>query len=446
MSKLRKLWIRWTFLLADLYLISVVIQVFVLQGGSPSAAYWPWLAEVSTILFLNTILRQRAATYPVVIGCNVIGALITGTSSLFVFPQADFSFLRQVVLIILTAAPAAHSAMLTDEEPGQQQNVLYLDAAVAATALILFLADKGTLFPTDGLILLGKLTCLALLLSLILSRVGKRPGASHSGRSFAGALILGGLLLLSFLFAVLAASHFQGISSGIVGSVVWLCQQLLQVLRAFGNKVGSFFLWLLSLFPAKDEDWIPPEPESTAIMMEETAADSYDTIALILLILLGIAAMAGIACLLYRLRGKRWQEKSLEERAVPNLPRKNGFRDQLQKLWQKMKQNLRFELSYLRNRRTPAGLLVWTERKLRSTSLSRRESESPPAFLRRLDTQVSMPDKQSPPPNVQAPLPDFQTLANLLERQFYRRTEEALPSGFYREYKKSFVKAKRREK
>lgn len=53
-------------------------------------------------------------------------------------------------------------------------------------------------------------------------------------------------------------------------------------------------------------------------------------------------------------------------------------------LWKKQFQFVCFEFCYLRYRKTPEGLLVWTERIGKQKKLGRRKDESPGEYLRRM--------------------------------------------------------------
>lgn len=458
--------IRWNYLLADLVLISFVTQVFLFNNGGLPIAYLPWLAALSAALLINTLLRRHAAPVNAVICANVVMALAVGMLSLQLVTFPADAFISRILFFILTALPALHSAMLVTEEPLQRQTVLYLDALVVTTAISLLLVNLGTLDEADPLIPLGELSCLGILLSLIVSRLERPQTSASTGRRLTGVLMMAVLFLLLLFLAVLAASHFQGISSGIVGAAVWLGQQLLGVLHFLGRNLGRFFTWLLSLFPVKDEEWILPEPETQAELLEEAAVESNDTMALILLILLGILVAALILFALHRLHGKRWQDAKGAALPPRKTARQSHLRQKLLLLWQRLLAFLHFQLNYLRHRESPAGILVWTERKLRTSGLPRQKSESPSAYLRRLaalspayEPSVTAasprPDICSMPPTVSRPVPlnhdrltpsghanaisapDFFTLANLLEQQFYRRTPGSLPPGFSRQYKKS---------
>ena len=87
--------------------------------------------------------------------------------------------------------------------------------------------------------------------------------------------------------------------------------------------------------------------------------------------------------------------------------KKRGLRDILRRFAMRILRRLRFELHYLRSRNTPAGLLVWLERRMKRMRMRRKQGETAAAFLSRVSLQT--PDCKD----------ELRMLSDTLNRQYF---------------------------
>ncbi|WP_434309136.1 hypothetical protein [Hominifimenecus sp. rT4P-3] len=381
MSQKQKMGIQLAMLLADVVLMGSVLAIYTLRQTDEMRLYlFPWWMVLAAGWILNRIFTVKKA--PVNLALAVDGILTV----LFIFAGQNLlslgqeSFGSRILLGGLLAGSFIHSASMPMSEPRQNQLVLYLDGLVACLAILMVLNRVGSLKGIEGLLTFGGLSAGGLLLALISSRI-RTPGIERlEGKKGQGWMVLGAILAVAVAVAFFAGTHLSAISSGIVFCVTLAVDGIWAVLCFIGRGVQNFLLWLASLFPSSDGEIFLPEPETGAAMEAAEAVDSGSGMLLGIMAALWIAA--ALVWLMRQLRGKRLTGFSKE-----GAGSQTG-RERIKKRpwgWFRRKwRELYFWCQYLGHKRTPAGILVLAEHQGKKAGIGRAESESGPAYLRRL--------------------------------------------------------------
>lgn len=153
---------------------------------------------------------------------------------------------------------------------------------------------------------------------------------------------------------------------------------------AFGALalLDRFFRWLFSLFPAPETGSLNlPDPISAAGGPAGEAVQSSDAV---LYVLAGLVLLAGVGAILWALRRGGSRTRSHPPVRRGRVVDRRSPRDTLAMLWSRLADRVRFQLTYLARRNTPASVLVWLDRRLKR----RRPGETCRAFLDRAAAEL----------------------------------------------------------
>lgn len=166
----------------------------------------------------------------------------------------------------------------------------------------------------------------------------------------------------SVLLLALAALALQG-------AVVWL----------WGVRYPSLLSWLCLLAM-----WGFSYFRCYELLIRPTPAEqlmvSFETASLVLL--------AGVGAILWALRRGGSRTRSHPPVRRGRVVDRRSPRDTLAMLWSRLADRVRFQLTYLARRNTPAGVLVWLDRRLKRRRRGRRPGETCRAFLDRAAAEL----------------------------------------------------------
>ena len=150
--------------------------------------------------------------------------------------------------------------------------------------------------------------------------------------------------------------------------------------------LDRFFRWLFSLFPAPETGSLNlPDPISAAGGPAGEAVQSSDAV---LYVLAGLVLLAGVGAILWALRRGGSRTRSHPPVRRGRVVNRRSPRDTLAMLWSRLADRVRFQLTYLARRNTPAGVLVWLDRRLKRRRRGRRPGETCRAFLDRAAAEL----------------------------------------------------------
>ena len=182
---------------------------------------------------------------------------------------------------------------------------------------------------------------------------------------------------------------------------------LLSVLSAFGQGVERFLYWLLSLLPAAETD-LGSGGYAAPALPSETIEDMPQSSGIVLYLLIAAFVVAALVFVV-----KIWRKVHLQAplrrkvSAGETVVKKSGIGAILRRFLNRLLGRVRFELSYVRSRNTPAGLLVWLERRMGRKRMGRKRGETASAFLTRAGTAL---------PHCAV---ELQLLSDTLNRQYF---------------------------
>lgn len=381
MRKGQKIGVDLAVLLADVALMGGVLRFYMLrQHGQVTLMLAGWFAAAALLCLVNQLLFGKRATMNLVLILDVlcvVAGVVLGQRFLAMETEAVGP---RILFALLLAGSLTHACFLPQGQLRQSQLILYLDGLVAEFAILMVLERLGSLDSMGNGLAAAGLAAGGMLLSLISFRLQTPGGQRMEGGKGKGLLFLGGLLAVAALAALWVGRHMGAVSQKIVAAVQWTAGLLWQGVRLVGGGLEAFLLWLASLFPGQEEEWVLPDPQAAVEM--EMPAEAEGGGGFFLLVLAGLALAAGGIWLLRRLRGRRlagWDAGGL-----PGQPQRvRQIRPKKRRL-ARLLAAFRFWTGYLGNRMTPAGILTLAERLGRRRGEGRRPWESGPAYLRRI--------------------------------------------------------------
>lgn len=266
--------------------------------------------------------------------------------------------------------------LLIRPTPAEQLMVSFETASLVLLAAALCTA-AGVL-PLDTALAPAAGTLLALAALAGQRASNSRPGGQAAG-SLRGRLLL--LLLLAALGggAALCVLLFTGTAAQALTALTGWLRELASGALALLDR---FFRWLFSLFPAPETGSLNlPDPISAAGGPAGEAVQSSDAV---LYVLAGLVLLAGVGAILWALRRGGSRTRSHPPVRRGRVVDRRSPRDTLAMLWSRLADRVRFQLTYLARRNTPAGVLVWLDRRLKR----RRPGETCRAFLDRAAAEL----------------------------------------------------------
>lgn len=150
------------------------------------------------------------------------------------------------------------------------------------------------------------------------------------------------------------------------------------------DAVGTFFLWLFSLFPEVDGDVSGDALAGDALPSGAMEGVTTSNAAL-LYVLVGLFAFALVYVLVRVWRKVRVQgQRQVRRASKPVVVKGRSLWSVVRQFLRRLAQRGRFELRYLRGYNTAAGLLVWLERLMGRKRMGRKRGETVAEFLTRV--------------------------------------------------------------
>ena len=369
-----------------------------------------------------------------------------------------------VYLMLCVAASGIHSGWMAWRLPSSNTVLRYVDCLIVALAFYLY-AVYGTEMIQDAT-LVG-LSLAAILLDLLtVNQLRTREecpfviqGAGNGARL---------MLLVLFVVCMLVTGGIVGLAFGQVHSLVDLLLVILAgiwrvvyaVAGAVGMVLGYILFFVIALLPNA-----PPGARTRAAELVSQGTEKLEEYVgsavppWVVWLVLAVLAVAGVLVLLYQFRHIRLKAVRLQ-RGRRKVVKKSHVLSALAALAAGAMARIRFEIRYLRHRKTPQGLLVLAERTGKHLHLGRGPGESPGGYLRRLAEYQNRSSGQTSPgqgrqkeqpvqegpllqegrslqgeePPVQEHPPSLKVLAEHLDRIYYRNEKIRLDTREYQEY------------
>ena len=394
----------------------------------------------------------------------------------FVVPRPPLP--AALLMAAFAAVSVVHTAILAEDKPRQDRLALTLDVTLAATAASIAISHTPEGDAADALSLAGTACCVCLFAALAAFRL--KPSASRAahggGRGlFAAIGFAGGLILAAAALLTPVLGGMKPASEGIAGGFSAFFSGIGSFFAGFADILERFLTWLLALLNIQGGSYSVTE-EGPAAVAAEGGREAASPAGLIFVAVIAVCMLAGLIGSMVRLRGKR-----LRVVAGADDGSEDGSRSGtggILMIFKELFERARYAFSCARYRNTPAGLFLRTERRFRRGELKKAVHETPPGYLRRLaccvegrvhdaaegraeergqdaaegraEERVQDAAEGRAKERVQAAVEDrakergqaaadsraasFRTLADILEKQYYRGEQAALPGGFARKY------------
>ena len=416
----------------------VLILVPVVMDWEFQMALTVWLVWLCMQFLINNLMM--IVTVPVNLYL-IFNGIAIAVGSFLVFRYSFCSQYEIEMLGFLAAAAAGtgiHSAVMAWRLPGSNGILRYVDTIIVVLAFYLY-AVYSTGYPVHSDIL--ALALAAMILDLF--AVNQLRTGAESGAVIQGSGTGGKILLFLLAFGCLGITGIVvGVASGQVHSLVDL---LLAVLKSLWSVVSVVFIILeailkrVILFMVMFLPATPDSARETVMMsfqedMEDIAEYTGITVPVWVLQLVAAAALLLLAgWILYQFRGSRIQ-RSRQLVKKRKTVRKNYFFSAVRELLRRLAEQIHMELTYLRYRKTPQGLLLFAERIGKQNGIGRCKSESPGAYVRRLAAVLESREQEADQNENRHYEYDLMLLADHLDRIFYAGESLVLEPQAYRDY------------
>ena len=325
---------------------------------------------------------------------------------------------------VITAGILVFAARHAAEEPRQARSAAMFDFSFVWLLLVVFVTMMMEKSVRSPLILWNGAACLGVLFSLLLYRTGSGTEGGSAG-DLKGFVMPGILCALFGALSVFTAGQSRNIAAA-VRTVIRLLKRAADLAAAFLTRILlAFAAWLDGLFSPQEYEEMPFDvviPEIPEEVVSEEAANPV--IGWIIIGFFVLLAVWLAVVLLLSLRGRRFSFR--RGRRSRFVRRESHLLQELAALLGRMSAALRFEKNYLLHRHSPAGLYVYTRRRLKLRKSRQKKGESPCGFLRRLGTLSGAQSSV------------YGELAHCLEERLYGNGKSDLPGGFTGSYLKQF--------
>lgn len=219
------------------------------------------------------------------------------------------------------------------------------------------------------------------LVALANYRAGSGPAQSRQKGWIQGHFLLAAILLFIGAVGVFCALLVSGYASQVL---TWVTNKLSRAGMTVLNGLGSVLQWLISCFPASEMEELSI-PEIGGVAQSDATGGSVSSDA-VLYLMIGVVLLASITAVVVVL-WKGGQHISLRQpQRTGRIIKKYSLLYALSQTLHHIQEWARFQLSYLAQRNTPAGALVWMEHQLKQQHMARKEGETCHAFLLRVKT------------------------------------------------------------
>ena len=324
---------------------------------------------------LSAFLRKPRELRSVVLVCALLLCVQLGVTVWLnpVYPSFTWWF----AAVCMWAAGYYHCAMSHLE--GVKPEALMVNFETTALTLFVAVAISGS-EAMDGGVVLHLLVGLLCVLSALMALRTLHTRVDTEARPMAGLLmplILLGTGGCAVLFCLLIGGYAHGL---LTAFTAWLGR----VLKAGAQAVGSFIYWLFSLLP-KAEGNVDGEGFESVTLPSGSVEGVPEQSGALLYVLVGAVLLALLVLVVKVWRNVRTQGRGRARPVVRAVTvRRLSPWDGLRRFFRAVQRRLRFELHYLGNRNTAAGLLVWLERRMAAKGMKRGRGETPKSFLERV--------------------------------------------------------------
>lgn len=380
------------------------------------------LLSAAACAFVFAWLLKKPRSTPLLTA--VTGGLVAASLGLYLLVSTTPAKFGYIFLLCVGAGMAAGMPLyFCLHRPQVMKHLNYLE--------VLILAVLGLLLTRQALGIDGLTAALmiAVLLLDAAAAVGLRmsDGDAADGRNaFKASLVAlaaAGILALVIALFVMLFSRSGGLTDSVLHG-------LGAFFAAIGGGIERAFERLAKLLYREEEydaallDTAPPSIAESELENGGMGLSVNTTALGIVLVVLVIAAAVAVAILLRKRRAVRDTGLIAAAPESAAVRRSGGTLDAL---WQRLKEVLRFRWTAFVRRDTPAGVLVFLERRARRVHAPRQTGESMRAFLMRMDPSGGMDD-----------------LADALDREYYGGGGGALGAKRCRELRRYIRRVVRR--
>lgn len=345
------------------------------------------------------------------------------------------SVITHGVIYSLGVLPAAYCGF----EPAKQKTVsLCFDVNIIMMIITLLLGHYITLYLTPEVMFSCVAATVLTLIALIVARVDAESAASSvRGDPAAGKA----LIVVVFIVAAAATGAIAAFAFGGVKSVSEALLAAVTAIAAAAKNAGlflygaleRFMLWLSSFSSGEsiaEEPVIMPGGVGNA---DFSFAEGEASIPAYFYVILAVFLLAVLTLVFLSMRRARLssRRKRRAKRRSSVVVRESGLLDAIRRFFSSAVSAVCFRLLYIRNRKTPAGLLVLCQRRSRR-SLPRLTGESGERFLMRLSENVDDGELSR----------SLVSLSSLVSESFYSPHPAAVPDELYKSIRRSRFRLK----
>lgn len=242
---------------------------------------------------------------------------------------------------------------------------------------------SDTLFPVLCLIAMG-----LSLIAMIMTRMEITAAEGKEGNAGAGKIITGVMIAIIAAIAVIASTAASGALESFSGGILSLLKTVgsaaLAACRWLYNQFYRFMLWI-SQWLYLGEPGKLPGGEGLDL---DLGGDEYEAVQIPLWFYIILAAAAAVVffLILLKIRKKRVKRTAAAARKGVNAVRSGGPGKAFLAWLKKIRSRIIFNYQCRKNINTPAGMLIWCERRFKK-SCPRLASESGSAYLTRLSDE-----------------------------------------------------------
>ncbi len=391
--------------------------------------YFVLSAVLLCAYYLNYIIMRRSIPVPAFI---VIEAAMVAIG-IFAFVrciETEPYQLRTVIINCIVYCIGFAAAAFVAWTPTNQSGVLLRFDALAIMTVIMLALDHIIGMPAArGCLNMCYVTLALTLMSAVSMKSGALAGRGSAveGNGAMGRIllfVLAGIMGLIALLAVIYASSGVKSFSEFLLSLIKTCLNALKIAFLYLYGLLEKFVRWLSQF-AKDVEMeaegMQPgvgNPDIEGIAPMDVSIPGW-----IYAVLIALAA-AVLIFVLFKLRKLRTARISSRAVSLTKVQRQSGLAAAIRELWKKLKSAIVFKWNCIRYRRSPAGLLVWCQKKGRE-ELARLEGESGETYLRRIAGLIGGESAKA-----------LTALALAVERSFYSPKREGVSKELFRAVRK----------
>lgn len=348
----------------------------------------PLAAMAVAAYLLNRLMMTRGASAPLFIVAQIL--MMVGAAFLFrrCIYLEPFKLRTAIICGGVYCLLMPVTAFLTFEPVKKSGLILSFEILTIFLALSFLLGYIAEIPCLGSALAMGFVALAAVLLALIMERVGRYHGAAAAvqGSRWAGRI----MLAAAFAFVAVLTTAAVMLAYNGVQRFAELCalllqktvQTLLAVLKWIYGVFEAFMTWLSQFFDPEPLGPLDIGPQGGA-MPETDQSLNAAGIPNWAYIVLAVIALALLAYCLVRLRKHRFAKVRVHTVRYTAARRESNAHGAWRELLRKLSVAVRYRVYSIRYRKTAPGLLAWCE-KHAAKEQQRMTGESGEAFLQRL--------------------------------------------------------------